>query len=76
MLATLFWPFGRRRSDSDWLTETAILLFIVASFFITIVADPIFWFWVGLRLAELRGTEPEGADATAPRSDLQPTLAG
>jgi O-antigen ligase len=64
MLATLFWPFGKGRSDSAWLTETAILLFIVASFFITIVADPIFWFWVGLRLAELRGTEPEGADAT------------
>jgi len=75
MLATLFWPFGRGRSDSAWLTEAAILLFIVASFFITIVSDPIFWFWVGLRLAELRGTEPEGADATVPTSDLKPTLA-
>jgi len=76
MLATLFWPIGRGRSDRAWLTEAAILLFIVASFFITIVADPIFWFWVGLRLAELRGTEPEAAYAALAKSDLQPALSG
>ncbi len=79
MLATLVSPFGKRRSENAWLTEAAILLFIVASFFITIVADPIFWFWVGLRLAELRGTEPEGAEATVSEKvserDLQPTPA-
>ena len=77
MLATLFWPFRRRRSEDDWLTEAAILLLIVASFFITVVADPIFWFWVGLRLADLRGVETETVDATVSESvserDLQPT---
>ena len=76
MLATLFWPFGMGRTEDAWLTEAAMLLFIVASFFITIVADPIFWFWVGLRLAELRGTEPAIADAAAREGDLQPTPVG
>jgi O-antigen ligase len=74
MLITLFWPFGTRRSGEAWLTEAAILVFIVASFFISIVSDPIFWFWLGLRLAELRGTEPEGAAEPATERELQPTL--
>jgi O-antigen ligase len=78
MLITLVWPFGKRRSDDAWLSEAAILLFIVASFFITVFAAPVFWFFVAVRLADLRmpQLEAEAASATVPKSGLQPTLSG
>lgn len=78
MFIALFWPFGKRRSDDAWFSEAAILMFIVASFFITLFAAPVFWFFVAVRLAELRRPqlEHEAEDASAPKSDLQPTLSG
>jgi O-antigen ligase len=76
MLVALFWPFGGRRREDEWLSEAAILLFIVSFFFISAFAYPIFWFWVGFRLAELRGVEPEGSRAPSSSSDLEPMLAG
>jgi O-Antigen ligase len=76
MLVTLFWPFGR--SNDAWLSEAAILMFIVASFFITLFAAPVFWFFVAVRLADLRRPEleAEAAGARVPKSELQPTLSG
>lgn len=77
MLVTLFWPLGRRRRDDAWLTEAAILLFIVAFFFISAFSYPIFWFWVGARLAQLHWqAEPERVEERAPKGALQPDPAG
>jgi O-antigen ligase len=78
MFIALFWPFGKRRSEDAWFSEAAILMFIVASFFITLFAAPVFWFFVAVRLAELRRLqlEPEAEDARAPKTGLQPTLSG
>ncbi|HEV8462304.1 MAG TPA: O-antigen ligase family protein [Gaiellaceae bacterium] len=78
MFITLFWPFGNRRSDDSWFSEAAILMFIVASFFITLFSAPIFWFFVAVRLAELRRPElePAAAGARVPKSSLQPTVSG
>ena len=57
MLAGLFIPFGRVRREGAWVTEAPILLFIVAFFLISLLVFPIFWFWVGARLAHLRHLE-------------------
>lgn len=61
MLLALFAPLRTRLREGWWVTEAPILLFIVAFFFIDAFAYPIFWFWVGSRLAQLRqleGLEP------------------
>jgi O-antigen ligase len=67
VLLALFLPLPGVRQEGAWVTETPILLFIVAFFFINLFVFPIFWFWVGARLAQLRHLE-EPVESTQPRA--------
>jgi O-antigen ligase len=67
MLVALFLPLPNVRAEGAWVTEVPILLFIVGFFFINLFAFPVFWFWVGARLAQLRDIE-ESVESTQPRA--------
>ena len=75
MLAALFLPFGRVRQEGAWVTEASILLFIVSFFFINMMAYPIFWFFAGARLAQLRHLEGLGKSAQQQAETPEPMTA-
>ncbi len=68
MLLALVLPLGRVRREGAWVTEAPILLCIVAFFFLNFYAYPIFWFFVGARLAQLRQLEGLG-DSTQQQAE-------
>ncbi len=72
MLLALFVPLGRLRQEGAWVTEASILICIVAFFFVNLFAFPIFWFWAGARLAQVRQLEGlrENAQQQAERHEL------
>ena len=74
MMLALFLPFGRVRREGAWVTEAPILLCIVAFFFINLLAFPIFWFWAGARLAQLRQLERLAAGESAQQQAGWPEL--
>jgi O-antigen ligase len=51
VLVSLLVPVSGAARELDWITSVPILMFAVAFFFIGGLIAPMFWFWVGLRLA-------------------------
>jgi O-antigen ligase len=51
VLVSLLVPISGGSRELDWITSAPILMFAVAFFFIGGLITPMFWFWVGLRLA-------------------------
>ena len=51
VLVSLLVPISGASRELDWITSVPILMFAVAFFFIGGLISPMFWFWVGLRLA-------------------------
>jgi O-antigen ligase len=70
MLLALVLPFRGVRREGTWVTEAPILIFIVSFFFINMMAYPIFWFFAGARLAQLRHLEALDESAQPPAEGL------
>jgi O-antigen ligase len=51
VMVSLLVPISGASRGLDWITSVPILMFAVAFFFIGGLIAPMFWFWVGLRLA-------------------------
>jgi O-antigen ligase len=75
-LISLLVPISNASRELDWITTVPILMFAVAFFFIGGLIAPMFWFWVGLRLALANhAREPAPLETTEASSRVEAAVA-